>query len=97
MDNDSLKKRGKIFKNSEIILKPNSKLLLYTDGFIECQPFNNHELSFEEKVREIIDKIKHEKPDAFIQNIYKNLLNSADVNLLKMMSALYAWISCKIY
>ncbi|HON15656.1 MAG TPA: PP2C family protein-serine/threonine phosphatase [Spirochaetota bacterium] len=73
MDNDSLKKRGKIFKNSEIILKPNTKLLLYTDGFIECQPFNNHKLSFEEKLREIIDKIKHEKPDAFIQNIYKDL------------------------
>jgi len=46
---------------------------LYTDGFVECQPYNNSRLSFEDIVMDVINKIKHEKPDLFIENIYKNL------------------------
>jgi len=75
LHNSCLEERNKIFKNSVFILPAASKLLLYTDGFTECQPMNGNGPSFEEtNLQELLFSIKHHSSDLFIANIYNRLV-----------------------
>lgn len=74
--NSYLKTNNKEFKNSEVIFTSESKLLLFTDGFTECQPFNNVGLSFEESnINELILQNKNLPCDLFIKNLYNSLID----------------------
>ncbi len=75
LHNSCLEERNKIFKNSVFTLSQGSKMLLYTDGFTECQPLNGKGLSFEDSnLHELLSSNKHHKSDIFIANIYSRLI-----------------------
>ncbi len=76
LQNRSLEERGKIFKNSTITLPSRSKLLLYTDGFTECQPLNGKGMPFEDSnLHDLLFSIKRHTGKHFIEQIYNRLVN----------------------
>ena len=76
MNNAYLESRNKLFRNSEVILPAGSKMLLYTDGFTECQPASKNSLSFEESdMQETFLKNKDNASDLFITNLYSKLID----------------------
>jgi serine phosphatase RsbU (regulator of sigma subunit) len=75
LQNSCLEERDKIFKNSTFTLPASSKILLYTDGFTECQPLNGKGPSFEESnLHELLSSNKHHASNLFIEQIYKRLV-----------------------
>lgn len=76
MNNSYLESRNKEYNNTEVILPAGSKMLLYTDGFTECQPVNNSGISFEENnMHEILSSYRHHPCDIFITTLYKKLID----------------------
>ncbi len=76
MNNSYLKENNKQYNNTEVILPAGSKILLYTDGFTECQSLNNTGPSFENSnINELLLNNKHHPCDLFITSLYKKLID----------------------
>lgn len=76
MNNSYLEAKNKLYSNTEVILPAGSKMLLYTDGFTECQPVNNSGPSFEDSnIHEVLFSYKHHPCDLFITTLYKKLID----------------------
>ncbi|HOP62438.1 MAG TPA: PP2C family protein-serine/threonine phosphatase [Spirochaetota bacterium] len=76
MNNSFLESKDKLFKNSEVTLPTSSKMLLYTDGFVECQPLNNAGPSFEESnMHDLLMYNKNHTSNRFIANLYNDLIS----------------------
>jgi serine phosphatase RsbU (regulator of sigma subunit) len=74
LNNSTLETKDKIFKNTTVTLPGSSKILLYTDGFTECQPMGGKGPSFEESnLYELLSSNKHHSSELFITNIYNKL------------------------
>lgn len=75
LNNTTLETKNKIFKNTTVTLPAESKMLLYTDGFTECQPLDGKGPSFEDSnLHELLSSNKHYSSDLFITNIYNRLI-----------------------
>ena len=59
-------------EQSEVQLKPNDKVLLYTDGLTEAK--NSAGLMFESRLERHLLKIRHLEIDEYVENIYKTLV-----------------------
>ena len=75
MHNSFLLKSNKAYINSQITLSGDSKILFFTDGFVEARPVNNDDLYFEYSVmNDVLLELKKLPPELFIRELYSRLV-----------------------
>lgn len=76
LSNDELKTVGKEFTNSRKKIKPNSKLILYTDGLVEAVNIENPADDFEDSLlNEVLINAKDKDPEEFVNTVFQALID----------------------
>lgn len=75
MDNHSLEKAGKLFRNDTTTLAPGTKLLLYTDGLTEAINPDSPSTDFEGGgMMDVLARNRDQGCGAFVRNLYQALV-----------------------